>query len=126
MGYAAKLSIGVLCNLVLGFSQIVHSAELPAPCTTVLLTITGAFAHPNVGDEIQLDLAALESLPVTEYTTMTPWHKQPQHFTGVRVSTLLDAIGSESSTFIAIGLDDYKFTVTDLDLNRYPVIIAYR
>ena len=126
MGYTATLSIAVLCNLAFAFSQIGHCDELPAPRTDVLLTISGALAHPNVDDSVQLDLAALESMPVTEFTTMTPWHEQPLHFTGVRISTLLEAIGTDSTTFVAVGLDDYRFTVTDLDLHKYPVIIAYR
>ncbi len=126
MGYSATLSIAVLCNLALAFSQIGHCEEFPAPRTDVLLTISGDLAHPNVGESIQLDLAALESLPVTEFTTMTPWHEQPLHFTGVRISTLLEAIGTDSTAFVAVGLDDFRFTVTDLDFNKYPVIIAYR
>jgi len=126
MGHTATLTIAVLCNLALTFSQIVYSEELPVPKTDVLLTISGALAHPNAGDEVHLDLAALESLPATEFTTVTPWHDQPLLFTGVRVSTLFEAIGTDSTAFMAIGLDDYRFTVTDLDFDKYPVIIAYR
>ncbi len=126
MGYTATLSIAVLCNLALAFSQIVHSEEIPAPQTAVLLTISGALAHPNVDDEVHLDMAALESLPMTEFTTLTPWHEEPLHFQGVRISTLLEAIGTDSTSFVAVGLDDYRFTVTDLDFHKFPVIIAYR
>ena len=126
MGYTATFSIAVLCNLALTFSQIVHSQELPLPQTDVLLTISGTLANTNVDETVQLDMAALESLPVTEYTTTTPWHDQPLQFTGVRISTLLAAIGTDSKSFVAVGLDDYRFTVTDLDFDKYPVIIAYR
>lgn len=126
MGKTATRVIAVLCNLALAFSQIVHSEELPLPQTDVLLTISGTLAHPNVDDEVRLDMAALESLPVTEFTTTTPWQDQPLHFTGVRVSTLLEAIGTDSTSFVAVGLDDYRFTVSDLDFDKYPVIIAYR
>ena len=126
MGYPVTLSIAVLFSLTLSFSKIVHSEELPAPRTEVLLTISGELANPNVDDTVQLDLAALESLPVTEFTTMTPWHEQPLQFTGVRISTILEAIGTDSTTIVAVGLDDYRFTLTDLDFQKYPVIIAYR
>lgn len=125
MGYTAKLSMAVLCNLALALSQIVHGEELPVPDTEVLLVITGELANANAGDEVHLDLAGLQSLPVTEFTTVTPWHEQPLHFTGVRVSTLLEAIGSDSIEFVAVGLDDYRFTVADFDFDKYPVIIAY-
>lgn len=125
MGYTAKLSMAVLYILALAMSQIVQGEELPLPGTDVLLVITGELANANAGDEVHLDLAALQSLPVTELTTVTPWHEQARHFTGVRVSTLLEAIGSEAAEFVAVGLDDYRFTVADFDFEKYPVIIAY-
>ena len=126
MGNTVIMAIAVLCNLALAFPRIVHSEELPRPQTDVLLTISGTLSHPNVDDAVQLDLAALESLPVTEFTTTTPWHDEPLHFAGVRISTLFEAIGADSTSFVAVGLDDYRFTVSELDFDKYPVIIAYR
>lgn len=126
MGYGAKLSVGVFCNLALALTQFVHGEGLPAPSDAVVLTITGEIEHPNVGDEMHLDMAALESLPAVTYSTETPSHDQHENFTGVRINTLLEAIGSDAREIMAIGLDDYKFTLADLDFERYPIIIAYR
>lgn len=111
----------LLCLLTLARAQ-----PLAPPEQEVLLVISGNLTHANVGDEVHLDRPLLESLPVTEFTTGTPWHDQPQTFTGVRLNDLLSAIGSDSQSMEAVGLDDYRFTIRDIDLERYPVIIAYR
>lgn len=125
MGYMTPLGILILCCQSLAWSPTAQAnEELPAPVGEVLLTITG-LPHPHTGDELQLDMAALTRMPATQFTTLTPWHDQPQQFTGVRLSTLLQTIGSSSSEFIAVGLDDYKFTVADLDFDKYPIIVAY-
>lgn len=126
MSHMARLAVWIIGVLVLFLSAGIHSAEIPPPNGTVLLTITGDVQSPNVDHEVHLDLAALESLPVTEYTTRTPWHDSPQTFTGVRLSDLLTAFGSQSRSMVAYGLDDYHFTISDLDFDKYPVMIAYR
>ncbi|MGQ7844294.1 molybdopterin-dependent oxidoreductase [Granulosicoccus sp. 3-233] len=126
MRYLASLSASVLC-IILSFSvQGVHADNLPAPSGKVLLTITGNMTLPNVGNEVHLDIATLESLPTTEFVTSSPWHESAERYTGVRLNDLLSAIGSSSREIVAIGLDDYRFTITDLDLEHYPVMIAYR
>jgi len=126
MRYLATLSASVLGILLLFSVSGVHSAGIAPPQGKVLLTITGDIAHPNVGDEVHLDMAALESLPFTEYATSTPWHETAELFAGVRLNDLLDAIGSQATEIVAVGLDDYRFTISDLDFERYPVMIAYR
>lgn len=119
-------AVSVTGFMLLFLATLVHSQALPAPEEPVLLVISGNLSNANVGDEVHLDLPLLESLPVTEFTTGTPWHDSPQHFVGVRLNDLLQAIGSESDEIIATGLDDYHFTITDMDLDYYPVLIAYR
>lgn len=99
--------------------------SLPAPAGDVLLRISGNLTLPNVGDEAHLDMALLESFPLTGFATHTPWSDDLQQFAGVRISDLFKAVGASSADFTAIALDDYKFTVTDLDIDSYPVIIAY-
>ncbi len=114
------------CLFILGSGTAFSSDSLPAPSGEVMLKIRGALSKPNVGDEVQLDRALLESLPSIQYSTHTPWAEGLQSFTGVRLSVLLDHVGSTSTSFKAIGLDDYKFTVTDIDWGKYPVMVAYR
>lgn len=126
MRYLAKLTASVLGIILLFVMQSVQSADIPAPSDAVVLTITGEMDFPNVGEEVHLDLATLESLPATTFTTSTPWHDNAESFTGVRLADLLAAIGSRSNEIVAIGLDDFRFTISDMDFEQYPVMIAYR
>lgn len=126
MQYLTKWIICTILVSLFALSGQARANPMPAPTGDVLLTITGPLQMPNVGSEAQLDMALLESLPATEFTTNTPWSEEPQQFQGVRLDVLLDAIGAETMEFVAVGLDDYKFTVSDLDFEQYPIIIAYR
>lgn len=117
---------GVLGVILLALTPLVHSEPLPAPKGTIVLTISGEIKHPNVGDEVQMDMAMLKALPMIQFETRTPWHDDVQSFSGVRLNALLTAIGSEATKLVAVGLDDYRFTISDMDLDKYPVIIAYQ
>ncbi|MFK7855029.1 MAG: hypothetical protein AB8B79_12980 [Granulosicoccus sp.] len=81
--------------------------------------------NTNVNNEAHITRAMLESLPSVEFDTTTPWADGIQNFVGVRISDLFDFIGASSQSYVAEGLDDYKFTITDIDVERYPIIIAY-
>jgi hypothetical protein len=126
MGNLVQTAGTVLIAMAMALSPQIHADTLPPPTGEVLLTITGELENPNVGSEVHLDLAALQSLPVTEFTTNTPWSDGVQQFEGVRVDVLLNAAGAQGTGFVAVGLDDYKFTVSGIDFDRYPVIVAYR
>ena len=97
---------------------------LPPPEGEVLLVVHGDIERPNVGDEARLDRALLEGLPRTRFVTHTPWTDGAEAFEGVRLSTLLEAVGARRTRFEAIALDDYQVTVEGLDVERYPIIIA--
>ena len=101
-------------------------AALPEPAGDVLLIIKGALKAPNAGTEAHLDLAILESLPLEKFTTNTPWSDDISVFEGIRLNVILDAIGAESDKFKAFALDDYVVEFADVDLEKYPVIIAFR
>jgi hypothetical protein len=101
-------------------------AALPAPEGDVLLVIKGSLKAPNAGAEAHLDLALLESLPLEKFTTNTPWSDDISVFEGVRLNVILDAVGAESDSFKAFALDDYVVEFADVDLEKYPVIIAFR
>lgn len=117
--------------LILGIALIgwnanaVSADTLPVPEGDVLLVISGALVNTNHENEAHFDRAMLESLPRTEFSTDTPWADGVQRFAGVRLSDLFEYIGAAPTGFIAEGLDDYKFTVEELDVQNYPTIIAY-
>ncbi len=83
--------------------------------------------YGNLKDEGKrtLDMDFIRSMEQTSFKTKTPWTEGQRMFTGVRISTLLESVGAESSNFEAIAINDYRFTLKDLDFDKYPVIIAY-
>lgn len=91
----------------------------------VLLTI-----HGNINDTengpIQFDIEKLAALDPTSITSNAPWVAGPTQYTGVRVNALLESIGATSNQFEAIAVNDYKFKLTDIDFDKYPIIIAYK
>lgn len=103
-----------------------HADTLPLPTGKAVLVVSGKLARTNVDRQAHLDIDMLRSMPVTELVTTTPWETQAQTFTGVRVNALLDYLGSDSTMMVAIGLDDYRFTLKNVDFDKFPVIIAYQ
>ena len=124
---ATMRSLWALSILVLSLSSVVATADtLPSPEGKVILAITGALRNTNHDNEAHFDLAMLESLPSVEISTKTPWADGVQNFVGVRLSDLFDYIGAAPESIVAGGLDDYKFTITDIDIQSYPIMIAYK
>ena len=127
---ALRNLVNMMCSVIAAVAIMssghTHAENMPPLKGKVLLKVAGDVKHPNTGDEVHLDMAMLQSLPVSSITTHTPWNDELQHFEGVRINVLLDAIGASSRQFIAKGLDGYRFKVSNLDLDRYPIIIAYR
>jgi len=102
------------------------SAALDPPAGRVLLVIDGNISNPNVGDELQLDREALKALTGVSFKTQTPWDADEwQEFSGVSLRALLEAAGAGSTTFTAVGVDDYAAEFGDVDLDKYAVMIAY-
>jgi len=117
--------LGMAAALLSLITTVAHAA-LPAPEGDVLLVIKGALSKPNVGEEAHIDLAILTSLAQEKFTTNTPWSDDAHEFAGVRLNVLLEAVGANSSSFEASALDDYLVEFSGVDLEKYPVIIAYR
>jgi len=120
-----------LCSAALALTILLHpvsaisNEKLPDPASSVELVIKGDLEKTNADNEARFDISMLQALPRTEFTTMTPWDEGLQHFAGVRVSDLLKYVGAKTQDFKAVGYDDYKFDVTDVDFEKFPVIIAY-
>lgn len=76
--------------------------------------------------QIEVNLETLSALEATTFTTSAPWTDKPTEYTGVRVSTFLDSIGALSTTFKAIAGNEYQYLLSDIDFDKYPIIIAYQ
>jgi hypothetical protein len=92
--------------------------------SSVVLTVMGAVAA-NSG-RVELSLADLEAVGPVELNTHTPWTEGEQRFTGVLASKLLQEVGSRGEMIDAIALDDRKVTIPRKELEKYPIIIAFK
>lgn len=115
----------IAMSLALIAPPALTAGDLAPPSGEVLLIVDGAISNTNVDNAAHLDLAALQSLPRHEFSSRNPWQEGVQHFAGVRLSDLLEFLGAESSEFLAYGFDDYKAEFEGVDVERYPVLLAW-
>ncbi len=101
---------------------------LDKPTGPVVLTLSGKLRSPNDGARAQFDMAMLEKLPQTSFTTRTPWYSQPRKFTGPLLRDVLAAAGAGpgqgATTVRATALNDYWVEVPLDDAARYDLIVA--
>lgn len=69
-----------------------------------VLQLAGAIAPPTPR---RLTLSQLDAIGRVELTTHTPWTIGPQHFAGVPLARLLEAVGARGETLRAEALNDY-------------------
>ncbi|WP_284944657.1 molybdopterin-dependent oxidoreductase [Acidisoma cladoniae] len=103
-----SLFTGVGAAAVASATGLAHadSSSLPLPKSDPILTISGKIGVHNVGDTATFDMASLEALGVTSFTTTTPWTKQVA-FQGVLFETLMNRVGSTGTKALAYALNDY-------------------
>lgn len=112
-----------------GAAATLLAAALPAraldkPGGTVVLTVSGRVRMPNDGDRAQFDMAMLEALPQTSFTTRTPWYAQARRFTGPLLRDVLAAAGAQGAVIRLTALNDYKVDMPYDDAQRHDVIVA--
>ena len=108
--------------VALGLSAPVWPLE--APTSAVVLTLTGQLRSPNDGTSAQFDMAMLERLPQTSFTTKTPWYSQPRQFTGPLLRDVLRAAGAHGTQLRARALNDYRVDIPFDDAQRFDLILA--
>jgi len=108
--------------LLLGAAGAARALEKAAGA--VVLSVVGGVRSPNEGSAAQFDMAMLERLPQTSFTTRTPWYSQPRKFTGPLLRDVLAAAGAAGTTLRAIALNDYWVELPIDDAMRYDVIVA--
>ena len=115
----------LLAAALLAWSGAAHAQVLDAPAGRVVLTVSGEIAEHNTPDGAQFDIAMLEKLPHTSYSTRTPWFTEPRKFTGVLMRDLLAAVGAKGATAKAIALNDYRVDIPTEDAQRHELLIAW-
>ena len=97
---------------------------LPPPEGPVILEISGAIEKTNGMNKARFDHKMLEVIGFSELQTSTPWTEGVPVFNGVLISKLLDFVGVQGDTVLAIALNDYKVEIPVSDFRNYPVILA--
>lgn len=97
---------------------------LDKPAGPVVLTLAGKLRSPNDGAVANFDMAMLERLPQTSFSTRTPWYAQPRKFTGPLLRDVLTAAGAHGSLLRAVALNDYWVELPVDDAAQFDVIIA--
>lgn len=116
----------VLATLLLSGPVLAQAdaATLTAPVGAVKLVVSGQIAATNRGEEAHLDLDLLETLPGHELTTSTSVTDGVNHFEGFLMRDLLDRLGANGETAIALALNDYIVEIPLQDFYDYDVILA--
>jgi len=121
--HSHKLLISMLlASSVLALSMISATTTY---AKEVVLRIQGNIEGQK-NDVIELDLVSLTKLESTTFTTDQPWTSEPKEYTGVRVDVLLDHIGAKTADFDALASNEYKFRLSEIDFEKYPIIVAYK
>lgn len=112
--------------LALGAAVLVHLCSMsPIMAGEVILTISGITPSDGSQIEVSYDLAALQALPRTNFTTSTMWTEGPQMFDGVLLKDILDINGVTSGTISATAINDYAIEIPVSDAVVDGPIIAY-
>lgn len=101
-----------------------RALALDPPTGPVVLSVVGQLASPNDGAAAHFDMAQLERLPQTSFTTQTPWWAQPRKFTGPLLRDVLAAAGARGTQLRAVALNDYRVEIPFEDAQRFDVIVA--
>lgn len=112
----------LLALTALLLSPLVHSnANDP-----VVLVVTGKHGVETQQEPLEIKFSELEGLPSETITTTTPWTEGKVTWEGVRISALMEYLKTPSVRFQASALDGYEILFEGVDIEKYPVIIAYK
>jgi hypothetical protein len=97
---------------------------LPVPENRVILTLSGV-DRPNVGNDLELDLATLQRMPTIQATVYEPFLKRDIRFGGVLLSEVLSYAGADpTSTMEVTALDDHLIQFNLGQLDEHQVLVA--
>lgn len=112
---------GIGCLL---FAGVAGAAPRTAAAGPVVLEVSGRLKRPRDGEVVRFDMAALEALPQTSFTTRTPWYARARRFTGPLLRDVLDAAGARGSLLRVSALNDYRVELPFDDALRHDLILA--
>ncbi|HLB81310.1 MAG TPA: molybdopterin-dependent oxidoreductase [Dongiaceae bacterium] len=126
MGGVRAAVAAVLVSLVLGPAAAAAAEPLPKPQGVVVLEVTGKIANTNAGAAAAFDIAAIERIGVSSFTTATPWTDGKVTFEGVSGDRLMATLEADGTEIRAEALDGYSVVIPMEDFRRGGAIIAYK
>jgi len=122
---ASVLRSVAVCGFLALLGAANPAAALEPAKGKVILTVSGNVAEKNTPKAAVFDLAMLEKLPQQNFTTMTPWDKEPVKFTGPLLRDVLAAAKATGTTIKAAALNDYQTAIPLEDSQKFDVIVAH-
>lgn len=134
MRHLVKTSRGIFWGSVVGGAILLLFAVptqaqlqgLAKPVGPVILTVSGQITQRNSPQGAQFDAAMLQALPAQSFTTRSQWHTKPVVYSGVALSTLLNAVGAKGDALLLHALDHFEARVPMSDAARYNPMVALR
>ena len=124
-----KLSQNLILSLIF-FASIVfggnNASALDSPSGQVILNVSGKITVFNAGNSAEFDLAMLERMKKTGFSTTTPWFDGVTTFEGVLLRDLMEILGANGSIVVAIAANDYRANIPVSDFEDFDVILAYK
>lgn len=108
------------------FAGTADAQQLPAPKERVILDVAGTIKNTNAADRARFDLKMLEQVGVTRVATSTPWTEGKPVFEGVLIRDLLKHVGASGDIVTPVAINDYKIDIPRAELEKYPVLLAFR
>ena len=105
-------------------SIAVSALALDAPTGPVVLTVFSRLRDGRPGNPVQFDMAMLERLPQTAYSTRTPWYGQACKFSGPLLRDVLSCAGLRGSQLRLEALNAYRVDIPFDDVLQHDVLLA--
>ena len=115
---ASAAAIGTLLPL--------QSEALERPLGGIILNVDGRLEVRNTPSGAAFDLALIDALPQHHFSTRAPWYPRARKFSGVLVSDLLKALGSQAVNVRATALNDYRVDIPVDTMTQYGALLATR
>ncbi len=123
---ALRAAVIAAVLLLAGLVPAAAVEPLPAPTGPVILVLDGKLDLHNTADgKAAFDLAMLQALPKSSFTTTTIWTDGKQSFEGVKIADLLARLGATPAELNALATNDYEIRFPAGDALDHGAIIAY-
>jgi len=105
--------------------QVVRGETCILPTeTTDPILISISYDEPQ-GMVFELDINALQSLPLESFDTSTIWTDGIQTFQGVRLKVMLDCLNVESGVLTLIAQNDYSVEIPYDEIDEKGQLLAF-